>query len=98
MRRLRAMLAAAMLGLIGLYKRFLSPLLPPSCRYYPTCSQYAAEAIRLHGPFSGGWMAIRRILRCHPLRPGGHDPVPGSAACLTHSHSSDEAPPPRVNP
>jgi putative membrane protein insertion efficiency factor len=61
---------------IWLYQKFLSPLLPPSCRFVPTCSQYAVEAITHFGVFKGGWLAVRRIVRCHPLNPGGYDPVP----------------------
>jgi putative membrane protein insertion efficiency factor len=61
---------------IRLYQRFLSPLLPPSCRFTPTCSHYAAEALARHGPIRGGWLALRRIGRCHPWGPTGYDPVP----------------------
>lgn len=65
-----------LLGLIRLYQRLVSPLLPPSCRYYPSCSQYAHEAIAKHGWLRGGRLALTRILRCHPWHPGGIDPVP----------------------
>jgi uncharacterized protein len=65
-----------LVGFIRAYQRFISPLLGPRCRFYPTCSQYAVEAIERHGPVKGVWLALRRIVRCHPLNPGGHDPVP----------------------
>jgi uncharacterized protein len=58
------------------YQTVLSPLLPPACRYYPSCSNFAIEALERHGAWRGGWMATRRILRCHPFHPGGFDPVP----------------------
>lgn len=65
-----------MLLLIGGYQRLLSPLLPRACRFYPSCSTYAAEAIERYGPARGLFLAVRRILRCHPFHPGGYDPVP----------------------
>lgn len=71
-------LAAPLLALIWLYKRAISPLLPPSCRFFPSCSQYGFTAIALHGPFKGTWLTLRRVTRCHPLCPGGYDPVPGT--------------------
>jgi uncharacterized protein len=63
-------------SIINVYQRFISPLTPPSCRFYPSCSAYAKEAIDLHGAMRGSWLGTRRILRCHPFHPGGHDPVP----------------------
>lgn len=65
-----------LIGSIRCYQWLLSPLLGNSCRYYPSCSQYAVEAIERHGPWRGGWLALRRLLRCHPWHPGGYDPVP----------------------
>jgi uncharacterized protein len=65
-----------LLGLIRGYRRFISPLFPPTCRFQPTCSQYAVEAIATYGTIKGSWLALNRILRCHPFHPGGYDPVP----------------------
>lgn len=63
-------------ALIRLYKLVVSPFLPPACRFYPTCSQYAAQAIEKHGVLRGGILAAKRLARCHPFNPGGVDPVP----------------------
>jgi hypothetical protein len=63
-------------GLIRGYQIVLSPVLPPSCRFHPSCSQYALEAVTRHGALKGGWLAARRLARCHPFHPGGYDPVP----------------------
>ncbi|MBA3684771.1 MAG: membrane protein insertion efficiency factor YidD [Planctomycetes bacterium] len=62
--------------LISAYRRFLSPLKPPVCRFLPTCSAYAAEAVTRHGALRGGWLSVRRICRCHPWGGSGYDPVP----------------------
>lgn len=65
-----------LLLLIRFYRVAISPLFLPHCRYYPTCSAYALEAVTRYGAWRGGWMALRRILRCHPFHRGGYDPVP----------------------
>lgn len=66
----------ALVGMIRLYQRFISPMLGPRCRFYPSCSHYACDALHHHGVLRGGWLATRRLLRCHPFHPGGFDPVP----------------------
>lgn len=66
----------ALIALIRIYQRLLSPLLGPRCRFYPSCSEYAAQALSAHGILHGGGLALRRLCRCHPLNPGGFDPVP----------------------
>lgn len=65
-----------LLALVRFYRRAISPFRPPCCRYTPTCSHYALEAIEKYGALKGGWMAFRRILRCNPFHKGGYDPVP----------------------
>jgi putative membrane protein insertion efficiency factor len=70
------MLQRALLIFIRFYQTAISPLTPPSCRYTPTCSAYAAEAIGRHGSIKGSWLALRRLLRCHPFGGRGYDPVP----------------------
>ena len=68
--------ARVLMSLISGYRRFISPLLAPRCRFAPSCSAYALEAVREHGASRGTWLAVRRIGRCHPFNPGGFDPVP----------------------
>lgn len=66
-----------LIGLLKTYRLTISPLLGPRCRFHPSCSVYAQEAIATHGALRGGWLAIKRLARCHPGHPGGIDPVPG---------------------
>ena len=75
---------------IRFYKRCISPLYPPCCRFYPSCSTYAIEAIEMHGPIKGLWLAIKRILRCHPGNPGGFDPVPPVNAHTSAPHADPQ--------
>ncbi|MCP5110159.1 MAG: membrane protein insertion efficiency factor YidD [bacterium] len=67
---------------VRLYQKVVSPLTGPSCRYLPTCSTYAAEALETHGFLRGSWLAVKRVGRCHPFREGGYDPVPGRTASI----------------
>jgi putative membrane protein insertion efficiency factor len=68
------------LGALRFYKMAVSPMLPPACRYTPTCSEYAMEAVERYGVARGGWLATKRLLSCHPWARGGYDPVPGAEA------------------
>lgn len=68
--------ALPLIALVRFYQLCISPLTTPSCRFTPTCSQYALEALRRHGPLKGGWLTLRRLLRCHPWGGSGYDPVP----------------------
>lgn len=67
---------AFLIGAIRFYQVYLSPLKPPCCRFVPTCSEYALEAIQKYGPVKGSWLAVKRIAKCHPFHKGGYDPVP----------------------
>lgn len=85
-----------LLGLVRFYQLFISPLKPPSCRFYPTCSSYAIEALKVHGPLKGSWLAIKRIGKCHPLHPGGVDLVPPAKGSVKekqgcHCHDADSS-------
>ena len=86
-----------LLALVQAYRRWVSPLLGPRCRFAPSCSAYAAQALEQHGAARGSWLAMRRIARCHPFHPGGHDPVPpGRPSSVTmDAHAVHRAPPAR---
>ena len=83
------MLKKVLLGIIAFYRNAVSPWTPPACRYMPTCSAYAEEAIREHGPARGGWLALRRLLRCHPLGGHGPDPVPSASGASDPDRGSE---------
>ncbi|WP_343064195.1 membrane protein insertion efficiency factor YidD [Marilutibacter penaei] len=91
------MIDRLLIALLRFYKRWISPLLGPRCRFHPSCSEYAMEAIGRFGTLKGGWLAARRLGRCHPLNPGGYDPVPLAA---TPSQDDDpcRCPPPPPEP
>ncbi|MEW6687752.1 MAG: membrane protein insertion efficiency factor YidD [Pseudomonadota bacterium] len=74
---MRTLANRLLLALLRAYRYAISPLLPAACRFHPSCSAYAEEALRRHGPLRGGWLAARRVCRCGPWHPGGFDPVPG---------------------
>ena len=73
---MRSIPKRALLGAIRFYRRYISPMFPPCCRFTPTCSAYALEAVEKYGALKGGFLALKRILKCHPFHPGGYDPVP----------------------
>jgi hypothetical protein len=81
-----------LLGLLWVYQRFISPLTPPSCRYYPSCSQYAVIAVQRHGALRGTWLAVRRLGRCHPWAAGGVDDVPPARVRHDHDHEHVDTP------
>ncbi|MAK43355.1 MAG: membrane protein insertion efficiency factor YidD [Spongiibacter marinus] len=76
-----------LIACIKFYRLCISPLIAPHCRFYPSCSHYAIDAIREHGALRGSWLALRRIGRCHPLNPGGYDPVPPCHHCQNENNS-----------
>ena len=90
---------AALLAVVGFYQRAISPAFPPRCRFYPSCSAYAVEAIELHGAARGSWLAARRLAKCGPWHPGGVDfvPVPGSGSAGA-GHTSCTAAPDHATP
>lgn len=74
------MMKKVLLGVLGVYRYGISPMLGRNCRFHPSCSEYAAEAVNEHGALKGSWLALKRVSCCHPFHPGGYDPVP------KHSH------------
>lgn len=70
------MIKSLLLGVLRVYRYAISPMLGRNCRFHPSCSEYAAEAVQRHGALKGGWLAFKRVGRCHPFHPGGYDPVP----------------------
>jgi putative membrane protein insertion efficiency factor len=77
---MNTVIARLLIALLRFYKRFVSPLLGPRCRFAPSCSEYAMTALARHGALRGSWLAARRVARCHPFHPGGFDPVPEAEA------------------
>lgn len=75
---------SVLLGMIRFYRKYISPATPPSCRFQPTCSQYGLESIEKFGALKGGFLAVKRVLKCHPFHPGGFDPVPDKKT--KHNH------------
>ena len=99
-RRQLGPIARAFLAVLRFYRTAISPVRPPCCRYTPSCSAYAVEAIEVHGAARGSWLALRRLLRCHPFHAGGHDPVPlavGSAGRLSQAATRSTRPAARSN-
>jgi putative membrane protein insertion efficiency factor len=84
--------ARALMVPIAGYRRFISPLLGPTCRFAPSCSEYALEALRVHGAARGLWLTVRRLARCHPFHPGGYDPVPDAFTSRGKAHGVRRVP------
>ncbi len=82
-----------LIGFLKAYRAVISPLYGQVCRYHPSCSAYALEAVTTHGSVRGSWLAVRRLARCHPWAAGGYDPVPTAASAADHSRSSSTAAP-----
>jgi uncharacterized protein len=88
----RSPVVRAMVWLLHGYQRWISPALPPTCRFYPTCSAYAIEALQVHGVLRGMWLTLWRLLRCAPWHPGGVDPVPPRSPRPARNHHEEQAP------
>ncbi|WP_019135616.1 membrane protein insertion efficiency factor YidD [Cellulomonas massiliensis] len=95
LRLVRRLPVLTLIGLVRVYQVVFSPLTPPTCRYYPSCSSYAVTALRRHGAVRGTWLAVRRVARCHPWAPGGVDDVPPARerSPRAHTHHSHVAQP-----
>jgi|GEM_PF-122354 hypothetical protein len=83
---LSSLIALPLLGIVKFYQLFISPMLGQNCRFYPTCSCYAHQALTEHGAFKGSWLSIKRIVKCHPMHPGGIDNVPSANTLNTTTH------------
>lgn len=88
----RSAVAWFLIGGLRGYQRFISPMFGPTCRFTPSCSAYALEAVRVHGALRGSWLAARRLGRCHPFNPGGYDPVPPAGVTARHGRRTDGQP------
>jgi len=84
-----------LLAAVRMYQMFFSALMPSACKFYPSCSQYAADAVQLHGARRGSWLALRRLARCHPFTPGGVDLVPDAAECPCDGNATVQTPIPK---
>lgn len=91
LRRVKRLPRAALIGLLWIYQKVISPLTGPTCRYYPSCSQYALVAVQRHGALRGTWLAVRRLGRCHPWTPGGVDDVPPAREPQDSAHDHGHA-------
>ena len=89
----RSLAARILLRAVGFYSRAISPAFPPRCRFHPTCSAYATEAVAVHGALRGSWLSLVRLLKCAPWHPGGVDPVPGTTGTSEAAHASGIAVP-----
>jgi putative membrane protein insertion efficiency factor len=88
----RSLLSRVLIAILRGYQRWISPALPPTCRFYPTCSAYAIEALQVHGLLRGSWLTVRRLLRCAPWHPGGVDPVPPRRSRSARKNLEEQAP------
>ncbi|WP_415885175.1 membrane protein insertion efficiency factor YidD [Neptuniibacter sp. SY11_33] len=88
---LQRCLSSLLIGLVNIYRYLISPVIGPRCRFHPTCSSYMIEAIKLHGPFKGVWLGLKRLSKCHPYNDGGYDPVPMPKNCCDHHAEQDSS-------